>query len=374
MNQFIASAQRILRNKNFVTIAGVILVLVLLYWGYSSQINKAVEPVLVPVATETIQPRTEITSDMIEMVEMPAVSVRDNVIVNRNLVVGKYSNINTVIPAGSMFYQDTVVDQSKLPDSVFVKVKKGEVVYNFDVDMESTYGNSIYPGNKIDIYMKTGDGTDEKVMLGKLVQNVEVLAVKDSSGRDVFENSSEARTPDMLIFGVPENISLLLRKASYMGSLGVELFPVPHGGSVSTDGATEVSTQQLADYIEAHAVNIPLPAKETKDELLPTFTQNDNTVTVNYPKGCGYTYTCTYTKDNGKAVTVKAKSKNKTVSKKVLFTQTGVISATVTEKDGTSHTATQNITLANPTNSANNTNNNATTDATTNSAQTTTGQ
>ena len=36
----------------------------------------------------------------------------------------------------------------------FAKVKSGEVVYNFPVDMESTYGNSIFPGNKIDIYIE----------------------------------------------------------------------------------------------------------------------------------------------------------------------------------------------------------------------------
>ena len=178
MENLLASMQRIIRNKNFVTIVGVILILVLLYWGYNSQINKATKPVLVPVATQTIQPRTEITDDMIEMVKIPnTIAQRGNFYTTRNSVVGKYSNVNTVIPAGSMFYTDTVIEQSKLPDSVFVKVKKGEIVYNFDVDIESTYGNSIYPGNKIDIYMKTGNGTNEKVMLGKLVENVEVLAV-----------------------------------------------------------------------------------------------------------------------------------------------------------------------------------------------------
>ena len=238
MNNFVASAQRFLKNKNTITILGVIGILVLLYIGYSSQINNAVQPVSVPVALETIQPRTEITDDMVEMVDMPNISVKDNVIRSKDAVVGKYSNINSVIPAGSMFYTDTVIEKSKLPDSVFIKVKKGEVVFNFPVNMETTYGNSIFPGNKIDIYMKTGDGSDEKVMLGKLVENVEVLAIKDSAGRDVFENTSEERTPSMMIFGVPESIHSLLLKATYMDNLGVELFPIPHGGSVSTEGTT----------------------------------------------------------------------------------------------------------------------------------------
>lgn len=346
MENVIASLQRIIKNKNFVTIVGIIVILGLLYWGYSSQINKAVRPVRVPVAKETIQPRTEITEDMVQYVEMPSISVKENVITNKSLVVGKYSNINTVIPAGSMFYTDTTIEKEKLPDSVFIKVKKGQVVYNFPVNMQNTYGNSIFPGNKIDIYMKTGNGTSEKIMLGKLVENIEVLAVKDSAGRDVFENTSQSRTPSMMIFGLPTKINLMLRKASYMNSLGVVLFPVPHGGSVSTDGATEVSTQQLVDYIEAHAVNIPIPEEDTSDELLPTISVSGNKATITYPDGCGSKYTCTYIKDNGAEKTV-LKSKQT-----VTFTTSGTLTATLTEQDKTAHTASQDVTIdSNATNS-----------------------
>lgn len=355
MNNITASVQRFMKNKNTVTILGIVIILIILYIGYSTQINNAVQPVSVPVATETIQPRTEITSDMVETIDMPSVSIKENVIVNRNNIIGKYSNINAVIPKGSMFYTDAVISKSELPDSVFVKVKKGDVVYNFPVDMESTYGNSIYPGNKIDIYMKTGNGEDEKVMLGKLVKNVEVLAVKDSSGKNVFENTEEDRTPAMLIFGVPEDINLLLRKASYMESLGVELFPVPHGGKVSTEGATEVSTQQLADYIDAHAVNIPVTETNDVDELLPTVKVTGTsikTVTITYPKSCK-TNTCTYQLGTTGKVTK--------TTKKTYTTQLGSnqnisqIVAIFTEKDGTTHMTTESLTTDN-----NNTNNNGT--------------
>ncbi len=347
MNSLLVPLQRIFKNKNTVTIIGVIIILILLYIGYSSQINSAVEPIEIPVATETIQPRTEITDDMVEIVKMPAISLSDNVLRSKNAVVGKYTNINTVIPAGSMFYTDTVIEENQLPDSVFVKVKEGEVVFNFPVNIETTYGNSIYPGNKIDIYMKTGNGNDERVMLGKLVENVEVLAVKDSSGRNVFENTSESRTPSMMIFGVPNAIHILLLKASYMGSIGVELFPVPHGGAVSTEGATEVSTQQLVDYIEAHAVNIPTTTdanaeaeeNDALEPMLKTSGTNPVKATITYPKGCGTTYTCAYTLGDGSPVTV---TKTKQT---VNVTTTSELTATVTENNGTVHTKAETITV-----------------------------
>ena len=185
MNNLLDSLKRFLKNKNTVTIIGVIFILVLLYIGYSTQINRAVEPVNVPVAAQNIQPRTLITADMVNNVDMPSISISENVITSSGSIIGKYSNVNTLIPAGSMFYRETVIDAKELPDAALVELKSGEIAYNFPIDMDSTYGNSIMPGNRIDIYMKYGDGTDENVTLGKLLNNIKVLAVKDSSGKAV---------------------------------------------------------------------------------------------------------------------------------------------------------------------------------------------
>ena len=121
--------------------------------------------------------------------------------------------------------------------------------------MQSTYYNSIYPNNYIDIYMKAinENGT---LMVGKLIENVKVLAVKDSQGRHVFENSEESRTPAALIFGVNDELNILLRKASYMSSFSVVLFPVPHGvnGATEVPEATVVSSQTLKEFINANTV------------------------------------------------------------------------------------------------------------------------
>ena len=202
--------------------------------------------------------------------------------------------------------------------------------------------------------MKTGNGTDEKVMLGKLVENVEVLAVKDSSGRDVFENTSEDRSPSMMIFGIPEEIHALLLKATYMGSLGVELFPVPHGGAVSTEGATEVSTQQLADYIEAHAVNIPVTTKTETDTLAPTVKVTNNKATIKFPKECKSKYTCTYTVTYDDALGINPEKGTVTkTSASVTLKGNGTLVALVTEKDGTEHRLEQAFTATTNTNTNN---------------------
>lgn len=256
MKGFGNALKRFFTNKNTITILGVVVIVGLLYFGYTTQINTQVKPKSVPVAAKDIQPRTLITEDMIKYVDMPSAAITGNVVTASRLIVGQYSNYNTVIPEGSMFFSSTLVTADEMPDSAFVDVKDGDIPYQFSVNMETTYGNSIFPGNKIDIYMKAIND-EGQVMVGKLLENVEVLAVKDSSGNHVFENTAENRTPAYLIFGVSDEIHLLLRKAEYLYSYSVELFPVPHGGTVQSTGETKVSTQYLKDFINANTVNLP---------------------------------------------------------------------------------------------------------------------
>lgn len=272
-SNFMMSLKRFFKNKNTVTIIGVVLIIAILFIGYRTQIRKQVDPQTVPVAVDTIQPRTKITSDMIDYIEVaPIVLQEGDVITNSNDIIGKYSSYNTVIPKGSMFYNDTVIEEKELPNSAFVEIAEGEVPYNFPVTMDSTYGNSIMPDDYIDIYMKA-ENESGQLMVGKLIENVKVLAVKDSSGQHVFENSEEARTPAFLIFGVKPELNILLRKASYMYSYSVELFPVPHGVEIKTEeNETIVSSNTLKDFINANTV----PNDEITEEALK---EESNTTT-----------------------------------------------------------------------------------------------
>lgn len=253
MNNALNTIKKFLKNKNTVTVLGVMVVLVILYWGYSSQIKESVNPITVPVAAVTIPARTQITADMITELSIPSIAMTDNIYTSANAVIGKFTNVNVIVPAGSMFFREAVVDSGDFNDSIFEDLKDDEIPYLFGVDLETTYGNSIYPGNTVDIYMKATDDTD-KVIVGKLLSNVKVLAVRDGSGNDVFENTAEARTPEYLVFALTDEIHILMRKAKYIGSNDIELFPVPHGGSYSASGETKVSTEYLKDFINSKSI------------------------------------------------------------------------------------------------------------------------
>ena len=221
--------KKFFQNKNTVTILGVVLGVLIIFFGYNYRVNQAIQPVDIPYAKVSIQPRTKITEDMIGIAQVPPAMVKGKVIKNPNLIVGKWSNYNAYIPFGSMFYEDNIITESRLPDSAFINIRDGFTAFNLPVDVDLTYGNSMFPDNFIDIYLKALD-PDGKVIYGKLVENVKILAVKDNSGEHVFENSEQTRRPSILLFAVPEDIHLLLRKALYLQNvrtIAAELVPVP---------------------------------------------------------------------------------------------------------------------------------------------------
>lgn len=277
MNNLSNSLKKFVSNKNTVTILGILLCIVVLFIGYNYRIKQATEPVRIPYANQTIQPKTAITSDMISYMEVPANFVaKGNCYRSSDQIIGKYSNYNTIIAEGSLFYTDLLVDGSALPDSAFRNVPDNYTLINYGVDMTSTYANSMMPESYINIYFKATDD-DGTIMFGKFISNIEILDVKDSSGRHVFENSDEARTPAYMLFALPEDMHLLFRKALYLKSnYSVELLLIPNTASYNESfdpdaesNVVQVSSQDIKEWIEERTemVDVTTILTETQSQV-----------------------------------------------------------------------------------------------------------
>ncbi len=293
MNNLGLKLKMFLKNKNTVTILCALLAIAVLIVAYNWRVRSAIDPIRVPYALDTIDPRTEITADMIGYREIARSAVTSDVIRNANDLIGYYVNANTIIPKGSMFYNSTIVKKEELPDAALYDMPLDETLYYLGVNITTSYSNSILPGNYIDIYMQTittdVDGTT-KVMIGKLVSDVLVRAVKTSNGLNVFESSDEARIPATIIFSVKEDIHLLLRKAASIGNLSdeyrIDIIPVPNTTGFdgnSTEGVvTQVSSEYLRNFIEERSIYIPEEdLVENVDPNEDDTTNEDNTTGQN---------------------------------------------------------------------------------------------
>ena len=142
-----------------------------------------------------------------------------------------------------------VIEEKNLPNSSFINVKEGDTVINYNVDMNSTYANSMMPNDYINIYFK-GVNDDGNIMFGKFISNVKILDVKDSDGQHVFESTDEARTPAYMMFALPEDMHLLFRKALYLkNEYSVELILVPNTQELTDEDAVMVSSEDIQNFI-----------------------------------------------------------------------------------------------------------------------------
>ncbi len=275
---------RFIKNKNFVTIIAFAVCLVIIIVAYNYRINQKTNPVSVYYAKEDIPARTEITSEMVGTIKIPSSMVTSNVVRNINNIIGKYVNYNTLIPAGSLFYSTVLVNWESMPDSAWSNIEEGYTIVSLSVNANTTYGNSIFPGDKIDLYYKTYD-SEGKLVLGKLIEGIQVLAVKDDAGQHIFKRTPDQRQAAALIFSVEEEMHLLLRKAMYLDG---DIIPVPRNANYGE--TPTISSNYLQKLIEAQTQYIPTDEEleqqreeeEANQQNGNIVVEDDTTSTTNY--------------------------------------------------------------------------------------------
>ena len=206
---------------------------------------------------------------MVSFMNVPASFIKGSYYSNSNDIIGKYAKSDIMIAEGSIFYTNLLTDTSNISNSAFSSVKSNETVISYKVDMDSTYANSMMPGDIINVYLKA-KSDDDSIMFGKFIGNVKILDVKSSDGQRVFENTTESRTPAYMLFALPEDMHLLFRKAIYLSnSYEVELILVPNTQKVEKDADVYVSSKDIQDFIneKTKMVSVDEILSSTEDKV-----------------------------------------------------------------------------------------------------------
>lgn len=248
---------KLFKNKSVVTIIALAACLVIIFFAYRYRVNTAINAINVPIAAKTLNPRDEITKDSFKTIKVAQSMITDNVITNQDYLIGKYVNYNTFIPEGSLFYDSSVVEWSQMPDSAWSSIQQDYTIVSLSVSVQSTYGNSVFPGDKIDLYYQ--NYMNGKIFIGPLVEGIEVLAVKDENGSHIFKKSAEQTGASALIFAVPDDMFSIIKRAAYIS--GGEIIPIPRNATYNA--ATTLANNQIIDFINTNSV-------EVKSDIAPT--------------------------------------------------------------------------------------------------------
>lgn len=251
MNNLAISLKKFLTNKNTVTIIGVVFIIAILYFMYTKTVDDKIKEVEVPAAAETIYQQSYISEDLITTIKIASAAKPDDKTIetNKGAIVGKYTGVGVTIPKGSMFYKEFLVNQDELPGNWIRALAEGEKPFQLPTSVEATYGNSIQPGDYIDIYVLAKDPNDgDKLVFGRMIENAHVLSVTTSEGENVFKSQTEILTPAYLNFGLQEDYFYLMETCINLPD-ELDLMVVPHGGQPPQE---ELSISTESKYIHSY--------------------------------------------------------------------------------------------------------------------------
>lgn len=249
MGSILVPFKKFLSNRNTITILGVLLGIVVLYLGYNWRVNKSIQPTEVPYCTQTLQATTKITSEVISYTKVPKDMIKNmsNLVTNVSNINGMLVSFDSKIPKNGFFFTENLIKEEDMPDSIFTNIQDGYTIYALKVNNDLTYGNAIFPEDMIDLYLYSKDLEDDKVIYGRFIKSIQVIAVRDNKGKNVFQNKDKLGESALLLFAVPEKIFLLLKKAE---KLDIKIEPVPRNKSYTTNAqATELTNDELTNFI-----------------------------------------------------------------------------------------------------------------------------
>ncbi len=256
MGNLSATIKRFLSNKNTVTILAVLAGVIVLWWFYNDRVNKAITTISIPYAIEAIDTGKKIEDDNIERKEITQSTLKDSdIITDVSQLEGKYVCTGTSIPKNGFFYASQICDKKESPNAIFEGIPEGYTIYTLSVNNEMTYANSIMSGDYIDLYLQAVDDNGQ-VLYGPLIESIEVLSVRDSSGRDIFWDT-EAGDSAFMLFAVPDEYHQLLKVSELITGNSIKVTPVPRSASYTQNpGETQVASETLYNFIMSKAAQI----------------------------------------------------------------------------------------------------------------------
>lgn len=250
-------------SRELITILGVLAIVAILYFTYNYQLNKSLETIEgVPVAKHKIAAGAMITEEDVKYISVPSSTIDEvKAVTSTQNIIGKYVNYDTIIPENSFFYKDSLSATDTAPNSIFKDLLEAEAAIMINVDLQTTYGNSIMKDDIVDIYVdaiRTDSKGKTEYITGPLITGAKVLAVLDSAGQNVFADHENKLYPSYFVFTLDSDIIKLIRKAQKLSTsqYSMTIYPVIDGKTYKSDGATQVNQSQIVDLINNATIDI----------------------------------------------------------------------------------------------------------------------
>ena len=223
------------------TLAGVDLI------GLAVCADRKADLVRAYVAGKDLGPRTLIREEHIEEVDVPRAYL-GGACTDKKDIVGKYTEIQGMIPAGSPFYASMLYNGTSLPDRPDAQLCQGQVIFTMETDMAASGGFSA--GQRADLHL-TVERPGGGVLSGPVIEHARIVAIRDHKGLDIDDPKSTG-VPYMLSLAIKKEDIDMLNMAEKVGELRV----YAGADSYNTDVEAErVKDAPVLEYLKTLQIN-----------------------------------------------------------------------------------------------------------------------
>lgn len=256
MGNILNTLKNIIANKNTITVLGVLIGVVAIYLVYNNQIQSTTTTISVYYVKQNVASNTQLTEDMLERVTVNSnlTKTYKNLVTNLAQIQDSnrqfyYVNYDHSLSQGQLLSKDDLVAAAdKLPSKSY-DLKSGEKQFDLKVDLDLTQGNSIAPGNSIDLWVQ-GKNPSNEIIFTKFIENLKVIDVVDSKWITTAGNDSGS--PRYLITAVNEEMWLLLKKSETINGYSFKLVPVVNDKAYDESSEPKIVNETIKNIIEAN--------------------------------------------------------------------------------------------------------------------------
>lgn len=246
------------KHKGLVSILITIMMGILCVFYYYETIAEVSELIEIPVASKSIGARMIITEDDIQMIRVPKCITFENVLMNKEDILGKYIKPYQSIARNSLFYEELIAMEEDMNDANLFSLKEGEVAMSLDVNIKTSYANSILVGHRIDLYFLgkvniNDDFNNQSIVHGEIVKNARVIAVKDEAGKSI-ESDSELES-SVVVVALSQEDAHLVAVAKAMGTVN----PMISYDNINDSGSTSYfDIEKIKNIILGNSLDVTL--------------------------------------------------------------------------------------------------------------------
>ncbi len=256
MGNLLNTLKGMLSNKNTITILGVLLGVVAIYFVYDNRVKSTATEITVYYVKSDVPANTQLKKENIGTVSINSSLAKTykGLVTNDGQIMDSkkqyyYTKFDHTLSTGQLLStEDLVAPDEKLPSKMYnldPEMKQFEI----PVDTDLTQGNSIAPGNSIDLWIKGRDQANN-VIFAKFIENLEVLDVVDNNWMTTAGNITG--NPKFLITTVDKDTWLLLEKSTMLNDYSFKLVPVVRDKAYDPKTPTLVVSERIRNIIEAN--------------------------------------------------------------------------------------------------------------------------